>query len=245
MYVLCCNSINYKNKCFTHWLLFSWHKFGKLCLNLPNNFRLERIRKLDNQISIVRALQLPKTIARSHQLEETEAFVVPSPSSYALVESTHKPVQIYCKQYLVQQYLEYMNRFWPVTTVNNPLRIRVIVSGGSTYKSFRRPPPPPTGPNSFVFTYVFTEKHLCQRLVPPPMRVGAPPMRNPGSAPDRVIIMTEVNTDDGYYVILLCLDYIDDSYMQLLLFPFDVTNICYKFSQNHYICRFCRTHNFY
>ena len=34
--------------------------------------------------------------------------------------------------------------------------------------------PPPTGPNSFVFTYVFTKKHLCQRLVPPPMRVGAP-----------------------------------------------------------------------
>ena len=44
-------------------------------------------------------------------------------------------------------------------------------------------PPPPTGPNSFVFTYVFTEKHLCQRLAPPPMRVGAPPRGNPGSAP--------------------------------------------------------------
>ena len=35
-------------------------------------------------------------------------------------------------------------------------------------------PPPPTGPNSFAFTYVFTKKHLCQRLAPPPMRVGAP-----------------------------------------------------------------------
>ena len=35
-------------------------------------------------------------------------------------------------------------------------------------------PPPPTRPNSFVFTYVFTEKCLCQRLVPPPMRVDAP-----------------------------------------------------------------------
>ena len=42
---------------------------------------------------------------------------------------------------------------------------------------------PPTGPNSFIFTYVFTKKHLCQRLVPPPMRVGTPPMGNPGSAP--------------------------------------------------------------
>ena len=26
--------------------------------------------------------------------------------------------------------------------------------------------PPPTGPNSFVFTYVFTEKRLCWRLAP-------------------------------------------------------------------------------
>ena len=43
--------------------------------------------------------------------------------------------------------------------------------------------PPPTGPNSFVFTYVFTKKHLCWRLAPPPMRVGAPPTGNPGSAP--------------------------------------------------------------
>ena len=42
---------------------------------------------------------------------------------------------------------------------------------------------PPTGPNSFIFTYVFTEKCLCQRLVPPPTRVGTPPMGNPGSAP--------------------------------------------------------------
>ena len=43
--------------------------------------------------------------------------------------------------------------------------------------------PPPTGPNSFVFTYHFTEKCLCRRLVPPPTRVGAPPTGNPGSAP--------------------------------------------------------------
>ena len=61
--------------------------------------------------------------------------------------------------------------------------IRVYyISGGSTYKGSRRVPPP-TGPNSFVFTYVFTKKHLCQRLAPPPMRVGAPPTGNPGSAP--------------------------------------------------------------
>ena len=56
-------------------------------------------------------------------------------------------------------------------------------SGGSTCKSSRRAPPPPTGPNSFVFTYVFTEKHLYRRLAPPPTRVGAPPTGNPGSAP--------------------------------------------------------------
>ena len=47
---------------------------------------------------------------------------------------------------------------------------------------------PPTGPNSFVFTYVFTEKHMCWRLVPPPMRVDAPPMGNPGSAPDVYVV---------------------------------------------------------
>ena len=57
-----------------------------------------------------------------------------------------------------------------------------ISSGGSTYKSFRSAPPP-TGPNSFVFTYIFAEKCLCQRLAHPPTRVGAPPTGNPGSAP--------------------------------------------------------------
>ena len=51
---------------------------------------------------------------------------------------------------------------------------------------------PPTGPNSFVFTYVFTEKCLCQRLVPPPMRVGTPPMGNPGSAPEPIRIIETV-----------------------------------------------------
>ena len=52
--------------------------------------------------------------------------------------------------------------------------------------------PPPTGPNSFIFTYVFTEKHLCRRLAPPPMRVGAPPTGNPGSAPVLgVVIVTK------------------------------------------------------
>ena len=34
--------------------------------------------------------------------------------------------------------------------------------------------PPPTGPNSFVFTHVFAKKCPCWRLVPPPTRVGAP-----------------------------------------------------------------------
>ena len=37
-------------------------------------------------------------------------------------------------------------------------------------------PPPPTGPNSFIFTYVFTEKCLCQRFAP--LQQGlAPPQR--------------------------------------------------------------------
>ena len=34
---------------------------------------------------------------------------------------------------------------------------------------------PLTGPNSFVFTHIFTEKHPCQRSTPPPpKRVHAP-----------------------------------------------------------------------
>ena len=47
--------------------------------------------------------------------------------------------------------------------------------------------PPPTGPNSFVFTYVFTKKCLCRRLAPPPTRVGDPPTGNSGSAPEQII----------------------------------------------------------
>ena len=51
-------------------------------------------------------------------------------------------------------------------------------------------PPPRTGPNSFVFIYVITKKHLCQRLVPPPMRVGdPPPTGNPGSAPALIYLI--------------------------------------------------------
>ena len=38
------------------------------------------------------------------------------------------------------------------------------------------PAPPPTGSNSFVFTYVFAEKHTCRRSAPP-QQVGAPPQR--------------------------------------------------------------------
>ena len=34
--------------------------------------------------------------------------------------------------------------------------------------------PPPTGPNSFVVTYVFTKMCPCRRLAPPPTKVGAP-----------------------------------------------------------------------
>ena len=59
--------------------------------------------------------------------------------------------------------------------------------------------PPPTGPNSFIFTYVFTEKHLCQRLAPPPTRVGAPPAGNPGSAPDKEYDVIVMNVE-GFHV---------------------------------------------
>ena len=37
------------------------------------------------------------------------------------------------------------------------------------------------GPNSFIFTCIFTEKHLRQRSTPP-LTGARPPTRNPGSA---------------------------------------------------------------
>ena len=40
---------------------------------------------------------------------------------------------------------------------------------------------PPMGPNSFIFAYIFTEKHLCRRSMPP-LTGARPPMGNPGSA---------------------------------------------------------------
>ena len=42
---------------------------------------------------------------------------------------------------------------------------------------------PPQQDKILSFLHVFTEKHLCQRLASPPMRVGAPPTGNPASAP--------------------------------------------------------------
>ena len=52
--------------------------------------------------------------------------------------------------------------------------------GGSTYKNFRGMPP--IGSNSFVFTYIFTEKCPCRRSTAPHNR-STPPTGNPGSAP--------------------------------------------------------------
>ena len=76
------------------------------------------------------------------------------------------------------------------------LRMRAVqslltkISGNEQWRiyiqKFLAHAPPPTGPNSFVFTYVFTEKHLCQGLAPPPTGLAPPPMGNPGSAPDEV-----------------------------------------------------------
>ena len=42
---------------------------------------------------------------------------------------------------------------------------------------------PSTGPNSFVFTYIFTKQCPHQRSTPPPKTGPHPPRRNPGSAP--------------------------------------------------------------
>ena len=43
--------------------------------------------------------------------------------------------------------------------------------------------PPPMGPNSFIFAYIFTKKHPHQRSMPPPPNGCTPPSTgNPGSA---------------------------------------------------------------
>ena len=42
--------------------------------------------------------------------------------------------------------------------------------------------PPPMGPNSFIFTYIFTKKHPCWRSMPPLTDASPPPTGNPGSA---------------------------------------------------------------
>ena len=49
---------------------------------------------------------------------------------------------------------------------------------------------PPTGPNSFVFTYIFAEKHPCRRSMPPLMGPRPPPTGNPGSATDFLHFIT-------------------------------------------------------
>ena len=60
---------------------------------------------------------------------------------------------------------------------------------------------PPTGSNSFIFAYVFTKKHTCQQLVPL-QQVGAPLMKNPGSATDEVYtVCNQVDLDVLVYII--------------------------------------------
>ena len=63
-----------------------------------------------------------------------------------------------------------------------PVQHTFTSSGGSTYKSFQGAPPQQDQILSFL--HVFTEKCLCWRLAPPPMRVGTPQQEFPGSAPD-------------------------------------------------------------
>ena len=57
----------------------------------------------------------------------------------------------------------------------------ILCIDGSTYKLFW-PMSPPTRPNSFAFTFIFTEKHLCQRSMPT-QNGSMSPNGNPGSAP--------------------------------------------------------------
>ena len=59
------------------------------------------------------------------------------------------------------------------------LQFPYIYIGGSRGRAGHTPPP--MGPNSFVFTYIFTKKHPCWRSSPPQW-VHTPPTGNPGSA---------------------------------------------------------------
>ena len=66
------------------------------------------------------------------------------------------------------------------TLLENP----VVDPGGAPSPSPPYPPsgPLPTGPNSFVFPYIFTKKHPCRTLAPDPPARLAPPTGNLGSA---------------------------------------------------------------
>ena len=50
---------------------------------------------------------------------------------------------------------------------------------------------PPKGSNSFIFAYVFTEKHCIGGWRPPPSmaRCPLPPTGNPGSATDKTCVL--------------------------------------------------------
>ena len=84
-------------------------------------------------------------------------------------------------------------------------------------QKFPARPPPPTGPNSFIFTYVFTEKCLCRRLAPPPTRVGAPPTGNPGSALATVDVFTILVIESWETVTCVRIHYIHTSSSTLTL----------------------------
>ena len=53
---------------------------------------------------------------------------------------------------------------------------------------------PPRGPNSFIFAYIFAEKHPRRRSTPP-QRVHIPPTVNPGSAIGTVTLILKISAN--------------------------------------------------
>ena len=54
-------------------------------------------------------------------------------------------------------------------------RFRLYINIGGSRWGACRAHTPPMGPNSFIFAYIFTEKHLCWRSTPPPPNGCMPP----------------------------------------------------------------------
>ena len=85
-----------------------------------------------------------------------------------------------CGCYVSKSYFYITHSAWRVRILNFPwergadkIRINMLLCIGGS-RGCAGCTPPPMGPNSFVFAYIFTKKHLHQRSMPPPNRCTPP-----------------------------------------------------------------------